>query len=420
MLLARDFIAFAGRRCAEDRCGQIAASLTFTTLLSLVPMITVAVTIAAAFPVFAEYSTAVKTFALTHMVPETAGKVITRYTQQFAENAARLTALGVAFLAVTALMLMLTIDRALNGIWRVRRQRPLVQRLLVYWAVLTVGPLLMGASISLTSWLVAESLDAVSRIPGGAATIIKTVPVLLTTAAFAVLYMAVPNRTVPLRHALAGGFAGALAFEGMKRGFAFYIAGVPTYKLIYGAFATVPLFLLWVYLSWLVVLLGAVFTASLSAWAPGRRPARDEPGHEFPQALRALHLLSEALERGRPPRPGFIADALRLSLEETESLLAVLAKAGFARRLAGGRWTLIRDPESIRVGDVYRLFVFRPPPEGSAPMADPALAALVSELESRAEEVLALSLKEVFAKPDNPGLCVSRPLPASAAAPGSP
>src|SRR3989338_2363174 len=158
-------IRFIVARFVHDRCMQTAASLTFTTLLSLVPMITIALTMFSAFPVFEEFSDQIKSYLLKNLMPETAGVVITRYMQQFAESAARLTTVGIGFLVVTAMSMMLTIDRAFNVIWRVARPRPLVKRLIVYWAVLTLAPLLIGASLSLTSWLVGVSMGYAKHVP---------------------------------------------------------------------------------------------------------------------------------------------------------------------------------------------------------------------------------------------------------------
>ncbi|MBI3068943.1 MAG: YihY family inner membrane protein [Betaproteobacteria bacterium] len=223
-------------RFVEERCLQVAASLTFTTLLALVPMVAVALTVISAFPVFGAFTEHLERFVLENLVPESA-EAIAAYTEQFTENAGRLTALGAAFLGLTALLLMLTIDRAFNTIWRVTRPRPMLQRVLIYWTVLTVGPLLIGVSLSLTYWLVGISLGVVRDIPGAGVALLKIMPVVLTSVAFALLYLAVPNRRIALGDALLGGVAAGLAFEAMKRGFAFYVTQFPTYKLVYGAFA---------------------------------------------------------------------------------------------------------------------------------------------------------------------------------------
>ena len=255
----------AWQRFSEERCLQIASSLTFTVLLAIVPIITVALTVISAFPVFGRLLQYVERFLVRYMLPESAAAVA-GYAQQFAENAARLTSVGIALLFVTAVIVLMTIDRAFNQIWRVPRPRGTVQRIFVYWALLTVGPPLVGASLALTSWLVRRSAGLVEGVPMVEEALLTIAPFLLTGLAFALAYATMPNRRVLVGDALAGGLVAALAFEAMKRGFALYIAQFPTYRLVYGAFSAVPIFLLWIYLSWVVVLLGAVTAAVLPEW----------------------------------------------------------------------------------------------------------------------------------------------------------
>ena len=263
-----DLARITMRRFNEDRCMQIASSLTFASLLSIVPIVTVALTVISAFPVFGKLTAAIQTFVLDNLVPASADVIVT-YTQQFSANAAKLTAVGIAFLVVTSVMLLLTIDRAFNTIWRVKRPRPIAQRIVIYWTLITVGPILIGASLSLTSWLVSEAVGLVKGLPGAGVALLTLVPVALTSIALSLLYAAMPNRRVSLRDAVLGGLLGGLIFEAMKRGFALYIAHFGTYKLVYGAFAAIPVFLIWIYLSWLVVIFGAVVVASLPEWREG-------------------------------------------------------------------------------------------------------------------------------------------------------
>jgi len=347
------------RRFEEDRCPQVAASLTYTTLLSLVPIITIALTVFSAFPVFGEMMAQIKIFLLTNMVPESAGKIISVYMAQFSEKAARLTAVGIALLTVTALMLMLTIDHAFNVIWRVRKQRPLLQRFLSYWAVLTLGPLLVGASLSLTSYLVSLSFGWVKDIPLVGGLPLNLTPLALTISALALLYLAVPNRPVRLSHALAAGIVAGIAFELMKKLFALYLTQFPSYTLVYGAFAALPIFLVWVYLSWLVVLLGAVIAAALPYWHsqiwPHQRTARDE----FMHALVTLQALYRAQQRGETLRLEKLQGKLHVGLEESEEILERLEAAQWVSRTAGNGWVLSRSPELITLADVFDEFVFR-------------------------------------------------------------
>ena len=261
------FVAQVARRFHTDRCLELASSLAFTTVLALIPLATVALTLISAFPVSARFVENINGFFSDHMLPREFAVVITGYVEQFISNAAKLTALGIAFLAGTAFALMYTIERTFNSIWRVSRERSAGRRLAMYIAILAIGPLLIGLSLSITSYLVSVSLGLAAGVPGASAAILWVAPLLLTVAAFALLYVAVPGTAVDLGHALVGGAVAGALFELMKRGFAFYVSQVPTYTMVYGAFATVPLFLLWIYLSWVVTALGAVVTALLPDFA---------------------------------------------------------------------------------------------------------------------------------------------------------
>lgn len=257
------FAAQVARRFHEDRCLELASSLAFISVLALVPLTTIALILISAFPVSASLVEHINAFVADHMLPEEFGEVITGYVEQFISNAAKLTVVGVAFLAGTAITLMYTIERTFNSIWRVRKARHAGRRFVMYGAILTIGPVLIGLSLSITSYVVSVSLGLTAGVPGASDAILWIAPLLLTVAAFALLYFAVPSTAVKPAHALVGGTAAGALFELMKRGFAFYVSQVPTYSMVYGAFATVPLFLLWIYLSWVVTALGAVVTALL-------------------------------------------------------------------------------------------------------------------------------------------------------------
>jgi len=383
------------RRFYDDRCMQIASSLTFTTLLAIVPLITVTLTLISAFPVFATLTEHVEKFVFENMVPESAD-MIAVYTEQFTANAGKLTAVGIAILAVTAIMLMMTIERAFNDIWRISHQRSVFQRVLVYWTLLTIGPVLIGASLSLTSWLVSLSLGLVSDIPGAGLALLKIVPVLLTSVALAMLYFAMPNRRVAVRDALIGGVLAGLAFEAMKRGFAFYITQFPTYKLVYGAFASAPIFLLWIYLSWLVVLFGAVVVAALPEWRERVGQGRTMPGIDFFGALQILKILWQAQRDGQAVGLPRLHRAVRASTERIEALLDAMVGAAWVSRVAPAGWVLNRAPDTIKVEEVYRLFVFRADARTPTLGSDPELETLVHEISARVVENMQMSIDELF------------------------
>ena len=262
----RYLVAFAAalpRRIFEDRLTQSAGSLTYTTLLAMVPLVVVTLALSTAFPAFDRLIGELQTYLLNNLLPKAKGiDSAVRQLNSFAAGASRLTGVGLIVLGVTAVMLMLTIDDVMNRIFRVERKRSLAQRITMYWAVLTLGPILIGAGISMTSALAAQALGLLN-LGMLVRTALGLFPFVLTWAALAALYILVPNRQVPLRHALAGGLMAGIAFELAKRVFASYVTQIPAYTLIYGASAALFTFLIWVYLSWLIVLVGATFTATL-------------------------------------------------------------------------------------------------------------------------------------------------------------
>lgn len=403
-----DLLRILGLRFIEDRCAVTASSLTFTTLLSLVPIVTVALTVAAAFPVFRSLIGSLQNFIVNHMVPESVS-VITAYTEQFSESAARLTAAGIIFLGVTALLLMLTIDRAFNGIWRVSRPRPLLQRILVYWTVLTIGPLFIGASLSLTTYLVTLSFDLVNMGRGRGLLLLKFVPLLLTSAAFALLYFAVPNRRVLKRDALTGGIAAGVCFEAMKQGFGLFVSQFSTYKLVYGAFAAVPVFLLWIYLSWLIIIGGAVMVAILPEWRERAGQSQPVPGSDFFDALQVLKALWRARKTGEVVSLSRLHPVVKVRLDHLEAILGALSGAGWVARCGPDGWVLSRDTAMIKVEDVYRLFVFRTDAHVPARHADPELETLVYAISTRVTDNMQMPLEQLFSQSEQDSIADTAP-----------
>ena len=391
-----NFVRFIVARFHQDRCIQIAASLTFTTLLSLVPLLTIALAMFSAFPVFEDFSSQIKVYLVSNLMPDMAGKVITQYMQQFTESAMRLTAVGIAFLAVTAMLMMLTIDHAFNTIWRVSRPRPLFKRLVVYWAVLTLAPLLIGASLSLTSWLVGLSMGYAKQIPVFGVSALKILPALFTTLAFTMLFQLVPNRHVPRSHALIGAIVAALIFESMNRVFGYYVSNFPTYKLVYGAFASVPIFLMWIYLSWLAILAGAVIAASLSHW---RTPAAQDlsSAAQLLNALRVLQFLATGLQQGRVSTFPELSSSLHLGYDVLEKTLEKLVSVDMVHKAEGQGWLLVRDAGHIRSAELLRLFVLD---RSSLPTGrdDDPLRQWIVAYTGQLEQSTDLTLQELFAR----------------------
>ena len=338
------------QRFREDRLGVTASSLTFTTLIALVPLVTVMLAVFTAFPMFAGFEAALDKYFLQNLVPDKIAKPVLRALTQFAGKASQLGTAGLLLLVATALSLVLTIDRTLNNIWRVRKPRPLGQRVLVYWAALTLGPLALGISLSITSYAVSSSRGLVSALPGGVTLVLNLIEFLLLAWAMAGLFHYVPNSPVRWRHAWAGGLFVSVGIELAKKGLAWYVDSVPSYATLYGAFATLPILLLWIYLVWVIVLLGAV----VAAYAPAlqmhvvRRPAT--PGHRFELALAVLAQLAGV--RGHRPRGLSLAqlsEQLRVDPLQLEPLIEVLSELDWVQRLDEGeqaRLVLLCEPSA--------------------------------------------------------------------------
>jgi membrane protein len=343
-----DTVRTLRERFREDHLGLTASSLTFTTLISLVPLVTVMLAVFSAFPMFASFQHALEQYFLQSLVPDGIAKPVLAALTQFAAKATRLGSAGLVVLVFTALALMLTIDRALNAIWRVRRPRPIAQRVLVYWAALTLGPLLLGISLSLTTTALAASRFLTGALPGGVGLLLEVIEFMLLAAGMAGLYHYVPNTEVRWRHAIAGGVFVAAGLEGAKRILAWYVGLMPTYSMVYGAFATVPILLLWIYVGWLIVLWGAV----VAAYAPSlsmhvtRLPAT--PGHRFTLALAVVGELARARQRAqRGLTLTELSSAIATDPLHVETCIESLLALDWVARLdedGGQRLVLLVDP----------------------------------------------------------------------------
>lgn len=313
----RETLGTLRQRFREDRLGLTASSLTFTTTIALVPLATVMFAIFTAFPVFGRFQESLQRYFIRSLVPDNIAKPVLSALTEFAQKAHSLGTVGLVLVGLTALALMLTIDRTLNNIWRVRRPRPMAQRVLVYWAAATLGPLLLGASLTLTSYAVSASTGLVAAMPGGISVVLNVLEVALLAAAAAGLFHYVPNTHVRWVHAWTGGLFVAIGFEVAKRALAYYLSQVPTYTTVYGAFATVPIFLIWLYCGWVIVLLGAVIAAYAPSLQMGiqRRPVT--PGHRFELGLSVLRELAREREG---PQHGLSLEALSRRLR-TDPLL---------------------------------------------------------------------------------------------------
>lgn len=353
---AREVLAFAGRRAGELRLAQVAGSLTFTTVLALVPLLAVALSIFTMFPMFEELRKSLEKNLLRELLPDQYAAILLRYLNDFASKAARLTAFGLVLLIFAAMAMIATVDRVLNEIWHVRQQRPFAQRILVYWALITLGPLVIGASLAVTSYVVSLSAVRLQQVPGLLRAALDYFPLVLSGCAYSALYVFVPNRRVEWKDALVGGFAAAIAGDLIRDGFAAYIrTGVVT--TVYGAFAAVPLFLIWVFLAWLVILLGAAIAATIPALRTTRFADQRRVGNDFFTAVALLRVLHHALSTPHAERSSDqLARETRTDLDDTERLLVILERLGYIRHLAGsyaGRWRFVADPARVTLRPLF-------------------------------------------------------------------
>jgi membrane protein len=260
------------RRGSEQRLGLSAGGLTFTTIMSMVPLLAVSFALFARSPSLRPTGEAIREHLLRGLLPADIARIVLKHLTQFAGNAGGVTLLGFGLLLLSSLALLLSIENTFNRIWQVKKPRPLLRRLALYLAILLAGPVVLGASLWATSYLLAASTRLAGPPPPWLSHALNFGPVVLGAAGFACLFRFVPFTAVPWRNAIAGGLLAGIAFEFGKRGFAIYLANVPTYRTIYGAFAPLLAFLVWVYYSWFVTLAAAVVSASLArGGAPSSR-----------------------------------------------------------------------------------------------------------------------------------------------------
>lgn len=269
-----NFLKYFGQRCAADKINVSAGHLTYVSLLSLIPLIVVMFTIFSAFPVFDQLQATMEKALIANLMP-TSGEQLQQYINEFVGNASKMTAVGIAFLFVVAVMLISAIDNTLNSIWRDASKRRVTVSLAIYWMILTLGPVLMGSGLAATSYLVSLTQFAEEYVSGVRSFALWVVPILTSFVAFVLLYQLVPNRTVRFRYAAFGAGIAAILFELSKQLFSLYITHFPTYQAIYGALATVPILLVWIYLSWNIVLCGAELTVSLEEYRYMKRSSKN-------------------------------------------------------------------------------------------------------------------------------------------------
>ncbi|MBI1905095.1 MAG: YihY family inner membrane protein [Rhodocyclales bacterium] len=401
----RSFITLLSERFVATRCPQVAGSLTFTTLLALVPLVTVSIALFSNFPAFKTLAKALATFLQKEILPELAAQIVTTYALQFSEKAAQLTLIGTALLVVTVLLLLHTIDDVFNDIWGVRKPRPMLTRLAVYWVALTLGPIAVAGSIFATGELVATSMALIGNHTEASAFSALLAPLTLLGTLFSFLYFGTPNHPVKILHALIGGFAAALAFLLMQRLFGLFIARFPTYTLVYGTFAALPIFLVWLYLSWVVVLLGAILAATLPEFVEQRSTMTPFPGSQVLAALNILITLATGQRLGTTAAFELLQTRSRCSRGDTETLLDEMRERGWVTRTEDETWVLTRRAEDLAVSEVVQRFALSTDDWSRAASARPArhyAATLATALRAADATIAELACPEAQSN-DHPG-----------------
>lgn len=417
LLATGDFALFAVRRFFTDRLSSSVAALTYTTLLAIVPLMVIAFSILSSFPAFGSAQTQIEDLVFNAVVPET-GAAIRDYLSSFTRNASDLTTLGVVGLAITALFLLSTIEGTLNHVWHVEHRRPILVRFLMYWAVLTLGPLLIGASITLTSdaahmirdfVLGPSMLPAAAEIADAPRFLTAVLRIAITATGLTALFVLVPARHVRIMDAAIGAALAAVTFEILATLFNAFILSGRAYTTIYGAVVAVPVFLIWIYTSWTVIIYGAVVAASLPDWrharSIGTRP-ETEPEDRLEVALRLLdRLYRHSRTGGALSETELLED---LPLGPSDELLERLRCSGYLVEAEDGGLSLARDPHTTLVASVAAdvgVALHRKPRQADGPSPAPApdlpgerdrIGALLSRLHAAEDEVLGVTLASVF------------------------
>jgi len=371
---AGTFARFLARRFLDDNLFQAAAALAYTTVFALVPLAMVVFGVLSAFPVFEQWSQELSTYIFSNFVPNAARSVET-YLQQFSTSAKELTAAGVIALIISLLITLNSIEATFNNIWRVRSTRPMLTRFLVYWTVLTLGAMVAAASLAVSARFFQLPVFATEEGRVVQALSLSLVPVLIEFAAITAIYRVVPHRTVKLRYAAAGAVLATVLLELIKWALSQYLASFQGYQKVYGAVAFVPIFLIWIYLGWIAILLGASLASSIAAFRYQPAGMRLPPGYELYGLLRLIGRFDQARQQGR----GLHSDQLQdlepmLTDALLQQFLAQLADINLLRRDEKGEWLLARDLEAITLAELYEACQLRVPvAEARLPCQDDAL-----------------------------------------------
>ncbi|MCW5772818.1 MAG: YihY family inner membrane protein [Rhodospirillaceae bacterium] len=352
---------FVCKRYWHDHCFQSAAAMSYNFLFAAIPMIAVGLAILAAFPVFDQIRLGFQDFIVRYLLPQ-AGEDFRLAIDEFLRNTRNLTAFGIVALAITAIILLDTIETVFNRIWRQSQVRPLMARVTMYWAILTLTPLLVGGSVALSAFVFDQGGIGRFGFGHGFAVLVWLAPFGLMAAAFMISYIIIPYRRVRLRNALAGALVGGLLFQGLRWGFAVYIEAFPSYRTLYGTLSVIPIFLLWVYLVWCVALFGAEVVAALPEWRrrPGAGTAHgSQPARRLIAARLMLERLFAARTTGMPVGTDALADIAAEALADSDrgavqAILDRLAEDKIIGRAVGLSWYLAREPRGVKLSALLK------------------------------------------------------------------
>ncbi len=385
------FMRFSVRQFYRQRGLQIASSLAYATLLALVPLVTVMFGFLGGLSVFENMGDTIQTFIFNNFAPAF-GDSVRQYLNEFSEKASKLTTTGIVVLVAIALMLMATIDSALNTIWHVRRRRNPVARFLVYWAIISLGPLLLGIGLVTTSFLLSTSVVSGVDVSLGfdiKNKLLSSLPFLTTSIAFTLIYVLIPNCYVSRRDALTGGVIAAALFELAKYGFGIYVKSVPSYEAIYGAIAIIPTFLIWIYMSWVIVILGAHITFCLSAFRMEfeQHSARGSDW-TFIDAFVLLSGLWRSQKQGLPLSSAKMKQfGIKLPHFQVSEIMDLLSAAHWVQAGSGGTWVLCRDLADVTIMDLHRIIPKRLPLNNAGQAGDTWTKPLQEILEKQNENI---------------------------------
>lgn len=347
-------------RFREVRASQVAGSLAFTTLLGIVPLLAIILATVGRLPQFASLASGLQIFLLQNLLPDKAGKVITTYALQFGQKATSLTLVGIILLAVTALMLLFTIERSFNKIWALPRTRPWATRIPIYWVGLTLGPIIFAASVAASGYVLNTSLSVVGESHWLHAFIYRLLSLALLASFFACLFHLAPGRHLHIGYAWTGGLIAALGILLLQRLLGLYFAKFPTYTLIYGAFSVLPILLIWLYSGWLVILVGAIIAAVLPEFRARGSLLPNTPATNFYALLLIVLELVKAQRNGIAASLSQIAHNCRLPHDDATKLLLKAQSLGWTISTSEGDWVLACRADAISLREIFEATLFSP------------------------------------------------------------